>query len=621
MIGLYFLLSPFLLTLVSTLFSNKHETAIYRCALFGAVGNLFVLLVVALLWVKDGFHPLFLHGPLLYSGSEYDIGISFFLDGFGYAYLFAASLLMGMVVVFSRYYVHREKGYKRFFINIQLFYGGLVMVLLAGNFETLFVGWEILGVTSFFLIGFYRERYLPVKNALKVVSLYRIADIAILLAVWLCHHYYGAAIDFTNAFDNTSQPDGHVSGGLFYPACIASLFLLAAMVKSAQFPFSSWLPRAMEGPTTSSAIFYGSLSVHIGVFLLIRTAPIWENIPAFPWIIGSIGILTAMVGTVTSSVQSTIKTQIAYSSATQIGIMFAEVALGLYWLAMIHLICHAFLRSYQLLISPSVLSYRIHDQVFHFNQPKEQHYQGRWNKLKLAFFVLGIKEFNMDSWMFHNVWIPLKKAGKMFHFIGSRSTWTIFIPVLLAGILALFYREHIPTSVLGFLPGFFGIVGLVLALKAFVARGVAAVGWMFILLNQLYQPLIFAFNEELDLLQVYIFLSGIILAGLLGFRVIYNLRKAGRNISLNRFNGNVYGYPGKALVFVFACLAMVGFPVTPTFVGIELLLGNMGGNQFFLPVLVAFNMIIIGLSVYRIYARLFLGPDISDYHDFAYRSS
>ena len=145
-----------------------------------------------------------------------------------------------------------------------------------------------------------------------------------------------------------------------YIQAIPFLFLLAALVKSAQFPFSSMLPRAMEGPATSSAIFYGSLSVHMGVFLLLRTFPLWDNLLVFKVVVIIFGMITSLFATLIARVQSSVKTQIAYSSIAQIGIIFIEVALGFHTLAIFHFAGNAFLRTYQLLVSPAVLSYLIH---------------------------------------------------------------------------------------------------------------------------------------------------------------------------------------------------------------------------------------------------------------------
>lgn len=123
---------------------------------------------------------------------------------------------------------------------------------------------------------------------------------------------------------------------------ISIMLLIAAAAKSAQLPFSSWLPRAMEGPTTSSAIFYGSLSVHIGVFVLLRTYPFWENIAIIKIGVVLIGLFTSIIATSIALVQSSVKTQIAYSSIAQIGIMFIEVALGFHNLALLHFAGNAF---------------------------------------------------------------------------------------------------------------------------------------------------------------------------------------------------------------------------------------------------------------------------------------
>ena len=389
---------PAVALLVGFSFSNKQEKPIFWSAILGIGVNFVTLLAIAFLWIQSGMEPFLFKGPVLYHAEETEFAIRLLFDGYSFVYALVSTFLTGIVLIFSKSYMHREKGYKRFFNNLKFFYFGLMVVLMAGNLEILFVGWEILGVTSFFLIGFYRERYLPVKNALKVVSLYRVADVSLLLGIWICHHYFGHSVTFLEVHGlQTGQP--HMLANSFYEYFIPSLFLLAAMVKSAQVPFSSWLPRAMEGPTTSSAIFYGALSAHIGVFLLIRTAPFWDGNLPFHFIIGAVGLLTTVMATMTAGVQSSIKTQIAYSSIAQIGLMFFEISLGLYWFAVIHFACNAILRSYQLLVSPSVLSYRIHDQFFHFVQPAPQQTQGLKNKLQMSLYILSIKEFNLDSFM------------------------------------------------------------------------------------------------------------------------------------------------------------------------------------------------------------------------------
>ncbi len=612
-------IGPLLALIIGFTFNNKQEKPIYLVTMISAIINYVILAILLFNYLFNGQEPQLLKGPVLYHAENTEFSLNLLLDGYSLVYAFVATFLIGVIIRFSRYYLHREKGYKRFFNNLKFFYIGILTILLAGNIETLFIGWEIIGVTSFFLIGFYRERYLPVKNALKIVSLYRVADVALLLAIWLAHHYYGHSINFLEISNTESIP--HYADSVGFAIAIPLMFLIAAMVKSAQFPFSSWLPRAMEGPTTSSAIFYGSLSVHIGVFILIRTAPFWEDIAFFPWLVGAIGLTTTLLASSIARVQSTIKTQIAYSSIAQIGIMFIEVALGLYWLAILHFIGNSLLRSYQLLVSPSVLSYKIHDQFFHFHPPGIQKTEHFLDKIKLSIYVLSIKEFNLDRWMFNYLWNPLKKLGSAFSFLSVKVMLWIAIPIYFFGLWMVYNKELLPEWGTKYLPEGYTIICLVIILKAFVERKSILVSWGLLLLNQLYQTIVFGLNDNFEFTQVHIYLSGIIISSVIGFWVIVRLRKKGKDTSLNQFHGYVYEHPRLAFVFVVACLGLAGFPITPTFIGEDVLLGHIHENQMPLLILMAINLILDGLVIFRMYSRLFLGQHKSGYHEFAYRSS
>lgn len=611
---------PIVALLIGFYYPNKQEKPIFWSAILGVGINFVTLLAISLLWIINGREPYFFKGPVLFHSEETEFAIRLLFDGYSMIYALVSTFLTGVVLIFGKTYMHREKGYKRFFNNMKFFYFGLMVVVMAGNLEMLFVGWEILGVTSFFLIGFYRERYLPVKNALKVVSLYRVADVALLLGIWICHHYFGHSVTFLEVHGlETGQP--HMLANSFYEYFIPSLFLLAAMVKSAQVPFSSWLPRAMDGPTTSSAIFYGALSAHIGVFLLIRTAPFWDSNLPFHFIIGLVGFVTTVMATLTARVQSAIKTQIAYSSIAQIGLMFIEISLELYGLAVIHFAFNAMLRSYQLLVSPSVLSYRIHDQFFHFVQPAPQQTQGFKNKLQMSLYILSVKEFNLDTFMYRYLWLPLKKAGNLFRFLNPISIYSLALPPFLMGLYGVYHKAMIPPLLLRYLPELFALAGLVFILRAFVERSSALNAWVLIVVNQLYQSLAFGFNEVFDFNRVYIFLTGIFISSLTGIWVIQRLRKSKQDISLHQFQGHVYEHPRLAFLFMLACLGLAGFPATPTFIGEDMMLGHMHENQFPLVILIVLNLILDGLVIFRIYSRLFLGQHKKGYHEVAYRSS
>ena len=145
--------------------------------------------------------------------------------------------------------------------------------------------------------------------------------------MWASHHLWHENISFMK-LNNFELVHNHLLEHSIIGFFISIMILVAAAAKSAQLPFSSWLPRAMEGPTPSSAIFYGSLSVHLGVFLLLRTFSFWEHQISVRILIGILGLTTSIIASLIARVQSSIKSQIAYSSIAQIGIIFIEVALG-----------------------------------------------------------------------------------------------------------------------------------------------------------------------------------------------------------------------------------------------------------------------------------------------------
>ncbi len=264
------------------------------------------------------------------------------------------SALVTLVALFSRRYLHREDGFHRFFLMLAFFGAGVLLVVLAGSLDLIFFGWEIVGLTSALLIAFFHDRPLPVENGLRAFVTYRFCDIGLLGAgVWL-HYTVGNSL-------LAPMNDGSLWSGLAVPheprdALIIGLLLLwASMGKAAQVPLGGWLPRAMEGPTPSSAIFYGAISIHLGPYLLLRAAPILDASPVAAWCVVFVGATTALHATFVGRVQTDIKSALAYASMTQVGLIFVEIGFGFYVLALVHVIGHASIRSLQILRSPSLL--------------------------------------------------------------------------------------------------------------------------------------------------------------------------------------------------------------------------------------------------------------------------
>lgn len=280
--------------------------------------------------------------------------LKFVFDRLSVPFVILSFVLCGTVGAFAITYLHREEGYGRFFLLYSLFLLGMIVSSLAGTIETLFFGWELVGLSSALLVAYFHGRPGPVRNGQRVWVTYRIADAAFLIAALTMHHLTGAG-DFGILMGSGPWPEGVAAIDSWQALPIGLLLLLAAAGKSGMVPFSGWLPRAMEGPTPSSAVFYGALSVHLGTYLLLRVSPLLEVSLPLRIAVITLGLVSAIFGALASRVQSDVKNALAFASLTQVGIITVEIGLGLHYIALTHMIGHACLRTLQLLRSPSAL--------------------------------------------------------------------------------------------------------------------------------------------------------------------------------------------------------------------------------------------------------------------------
>lgn len=616
----FFILLPLLGFVVSFLIPSKEEDLIS----WGAFTSVGLHLLGATLfigyWLLNDHPTLNLKDIVVYQTDDYSFFIDFYFDKITATYLLVGAILTFLVTIYSRYYMHREGGYKRFFNTILFFYLGYNVAIFSGNLETLFIGWEILGISSFLLIAFYRDRYLPVKNAVKVFSIYRIGDVGLILAMWMSHHLWHENITFlklTNFELVHDQLQSHTMIGVL----ISLAILLSAAAKSAQLPFSSWLPRAMEGPTPSSAIFYGSLSVHLGVFILLRTYAFWEHQLSVRIVIALLGLITSAITASIARVQSSVKSQIAYSSIAQIGLIFIEVAAGFETLALIHFAGNAFLRTYQLLVSPSVVSYLIREQFYNFTPRMHTIEDSFPKKIEYTIYMLSLKEWNLDSLLYRFLWNPLKWLGRKMDFLTLNRVIYFGVPAYLIGLFIVYNQELLPKNIERTFPYLFSSIALIMVLKAFTERSLARMSWLLVVMNHFWIALAIAFNEQFSFTQIHLYLSGVAVAGILGFESLRWLRSHEGSIDLDQFHGHSYRHPKFALVFLLACLGVSGFPITPSFVGEDLIFTHIHEDQPVLATIVSLSFIIDGLSIIRIYARVFLGPHVKSIYEMAYRSS
>ncbi|MEN9386098.1 MAG: hypothetical protein RLZZ185_839 [Bacteroidota bacterium] len=604
--------------LVSLVLPKNNEKLISSVAFSTMTLQLVAASLYILDWMITGAKTFQVKEIILFQNEDYIFQIDFLFDKITAVYLLVGAMLTFMVTMYSRTYLHREAGYKRFFNTTLFFYVGYSFTTLSGNLETLFLGWEILGISSFLLISFYRERYLPVKNAVKVFSIYRIGDVGLILAMWASHHLWGQNITFFQ-LNNAELVHEHLQQHSIIGVFISSMILLSAAAKSAQLPFSSWLPRAMEGPTPSSAIFYGSLSVHIGAFLLMRTYPFWEYQSSVRILIIVLGLSTTIITTGIARVQSSVKSQIAYASIAQIGIIFIEIALGYESLALFHFAGNAFLRTYQLLVSPSVVSYLIREQFYSF-EPRAKTIEDSFpRRIQHSIYVLCLKEWYLDTMMYEYFWNPLKWAGNKLNFINGRRLILFFIPLFTLGYYVMKQTHLISENFQQATPIVFAGIGLLLVFKSFTQRHSVRLAWILVIMNHCWVALAISFNERFDQMENVLYLSGILVAGLVGYVSLQRLFQQEGKITLSRFQGLSETHPKIALVFLLACLGMTGFPITPAFIGEDLIFSHIHENQFALAAIVSLSFILDGLAVIRIYARVFMGPNSKTHAEFSNR--
>ena len=279
---------------------------------------------------------------------DFSITLSFITSGFSIKLAALFSVLLFIVTRFSVNYLHRETGFHRFFFVLSLFSAAMLMLVLSANMVGTFIGWELAGLCSYLLIAYMYDRPTAAHNATRVFITNRIGDGGFIAGISLSYFYLHSTdwLDMQTLANQLSDGQANL---------IALCFALAALVKSAQFPFTPWVARAMEGPTPSSAIFYGAVMIHSGVYLLFLLRPVLEHAPLVMALIAILGLITAIYAYFVGLTQTDIKSSLIFATSAQLGLLFLECGLGLWQLAAWHLCAHAMVRAYQFLTAPSFL--------------------------------------------------------------------------------------------------------------------------------------------------------------------------------------------------------------------------------------------------------------------------
>ena len=294
---------------------------------------------------------------------ETSINASFYLDALSIWMTMIITGVGALIHLFSTAYITEKEDYYKFFTYLNLFVFSMLLLVLGSNYFMLFFGWEGVGICSFLLIGFnYSDPETGFANSMaarKAFIMNRIGDVGLLVALFLLINQFGT-LEYTDIYKIVSAKDFTVSG-TFITSLTLSLFF-AATGKSAQIPLLTWLPDAMAGPTPVSALIHAATMVTAGIFLIIRSNYLFELAPLTKDIIVYIGLLTSLYGAFSALRQNDIKKVLAYSTVSQLGLMFVALGTGAYTVALFHVTTHAFFKALLFLCAGSVIHALHHEQ-------------------------------------------------------------------------------------------------------------------------------------------------------------------------------------------------------------------------------------------------------------------
>jgi NADH-quinone oxidoreductase subunit L len=352
-----------LLPILGFVFTAIFGRRLDRRAWWVPVGVVVVTWVIAMIVVAAALTGAQPFGETGYGVSIYrwipagafNVDVGLFVDNLTACLLIVVTTIGMLVHVYSIGYMkHDPAGYWRFFAYLNLFMFSMLLLVLADSWLVVFVAWELVGLCSYLLIGFWFGKRSAALAAKKAFIVNRVGDVGFALGIMAIWVNLGT-LDIRTTFERIGSLDP------LWIAVIALLLFCGAVGKSAQFPLHVWLPDAMEGPTPVSALIHAATMVNAGVYLVARASPIFTLAPGVMVLVASIGIFTAILAASIAFTQTDIKRVLAYSTLSQLGYMFAALGVGAYVAAIFHLMAHGFFKGLLFLDSGSVI-HAVHDE-------------------------------------------------------------------------------------------------------------------------------------------------------------------------------------------------------------------------------------------------------------------
>jgi NAD(P)H-quinone oxidoreductase subunit 5 len=308
----------------------------------------------ALLWSQFNGHEVYLRTFEWAAAGTFHLTMGYTIDHLTAMMLVVVTTVAFLVMIYTDGYMAHDKGYVRFYAYLSLFSSSMLGLVISPNLVQIYIFWELVGMCSYLLVGFWYDRKAAADAAQKAFVVNRVGDFGLLLGI-LGLYWATGSFDFQTIGDRLQDLVTSGQMTVFVASVLAILVFLGPVAKSAQFPLHVWLPDAMEGPTPISALIHAATMVAAGVFLIARMFPVFEGLPGVMNLIAWTGAFTAFLGASIAITQNDIKKGLAYSTISQLGYMVMAMGIGAYSAGLFHLMTHAYFKAMLFLGSGSVI--------------------------------------------------------------------------------------------------------------------------------------------------------------------------------------------------------------------------------------------------------------------------
>ncbi|OGI17621.1 MAG: NADH-quinone oxidoreductase subunit L [Candidatus Melainabacteria bacterium RIFOXYA12_FULL_32_12] len=400
----------------------------------GATGIGLIFSSFILAWSLAHTGATYEHNFIWLRAGDINLSVGWLIDNLSAMMLMVVTSVSILIQIYSYNYMHDDEGFHRFFAYLALFNFSMLGLVLSTNLFQIYIFWELVGVSSYLLIGFWYRRPSAADAAKKAFIMNRIGDFGLLIGIiaflffslnwWATNNeVYLSFTSLAPAAEQVLKAAGPVIFGL-----IAFAIFLGPVAKSAQFPLHTWLPDAMEGPTPISALIHAATMVAAGVYLIARAYPIFELSPTIMNIIAWTGAITAFITATIAITQVDLKRVLAYSTCSQLGYMVLAMGVGAYSAGLFHLMTHAYFKAMLFLCSGAVI-HGLTDQ-------QDMRYMGGLRKhMPVVAYTYLIGTLAISGIFLSGFW----SKDEIFIGIAEHNKWLLFIIALVIAGMTSFY--------------------------------------------------------------------------------------------------------------------------------------------------------------------------------------